>query len=119
MGCRTIGFAFVVLVLAVRPVAAQAPPLLGAHGEVVKVERDTLTVRTRTPEGRFGPTLALKVTGTSKISMLQMQMRGGRLVATQRETSARDLAPKQAIAFIYILVKDTPVLLTAVAQGGM
>jgi hypothetical protein len=117
MGRRTVGFVLVVLVLAVRPVAAQEPPLLGAHGEVVKVERDTLTVRTRTAEGRFGPTVALKVTGTSKISTLQMQMRGGRLVATQRDTSARDLSPKQAIAFIYILVKDNPVLLTAVVLG--
>jgi hypothetical protein len=117
MGRRTVGLVLVVLVLAARPTAAQAPPLLGGHGEIIKVERDTLTVRTRTDEGRFGSPVALKVTGTSKVTTLQMQERGGRLVPVQRDTSARNLSPKQAIAFIYILVKDTPVLLTAVVQA--
>jgi hypothetical protein len=111
-----VGVLVVVMGMAARPVAGQAPAVLGGHGEVVKMERDTLTVRTRTTEGRFGPTLALKVTGTSKVGTLQMQMRAGRLVPTQRDTEARDLSRGQPIAFIYTTLKDTPVLLTAVVQ---
>ena len=50
--------------------AAEPPPLLSAHGTVEKVGKDTLTIRPRLPDGKFGRGLALRVTGTSKVATL-------------------------------------------------
>jgi hypothetical protein len=111
----------VLVVLAVaRPAAAQAPALLVAQGTVEKADKETLTVRTREPDGRFGKTLALKLTGTSKVTTLSVVMQAGKPVLRQKDTDAKDLEAKQAIAFVYTMLKDSPVLLTAVVQqpGG-
>jgi hypothetical protein len=107
---------FVVLAAASRPAAAQAPPLLTAQGAVEKADKETLTVRTREPDGRFGKTLALKLTGTSKVTTLTVVMRAGKPVLTQKDTEPKDLEAKQIIAFVYTQLKDSPVLLTAVVQ---
>jgi hypothetical protein len=106
----------VVLALASRPAAAQAPALLVAQGTVEKADKETLTVRTREPDGRFGKTLALKLTGTSKVTTVSVVMRAGKPVITQKDTEPKDLEAKQVIAFVYTQIKDSPVLLTAVVQ---
>jgi hypothetical protein len=103
------------------PVAPAAPPTLAAaHGSVDKVEGDTLTVKPRGADGRFGPALTLKVTGTSHVTVLAVQERAGKPVLTQRDSSARDLQPGQEVAVIYAAPAGGMVLLTAVAQppGG-
>jgi hypothetical protein len=114
--CRP-GLALVVLVLlAARAPAADPPPLLTAQGGVEKVDKDTLTVRPRGPDGKFGKSLVLKITGTSKVTTLLPQMRKGSLVVTQKDTEVKDLQPKQSIALVYTMVKNSAVLLAAVVQ---
>ena len=94
-----------------------ADPVLGtAQGTVEKVDKDSLTVRPRGPDGKFGKNLVLKVTGTSKVTTLTPQMRSGKVVLTQKDTEAKDLAPKQTIAVIYATVGSDNTLLTAVVQ---
>jgi hypothetical protein len=114
--CR-LGLAVVVLVLlGAQAPTSDPPPLLTASGAVDKVDNDTLTLKQRGPDGRFGKNLVLKVTGTSKVTTLLPQTRKGSLVLTQRDTEVKDLQPKQSIAMVYTLMNDSPVLLTAVAQ---
>lgn len=114
---RVILAVALLFVLAGLASAADAPlPLLSAHGTVEKVGKDTLTIRPRGPDGRFGTSLTLKVTGTSEIATLSTRMSMKKLVIAQRKTELKSLKPKQAIAVLYTTVKDNPVLLTAVAQ---
>lgn len=99
--------------------AGQDVPLLTASGTVEKGEKDTLTIRPRSADGKFQKTLALKVTGTSKVAVLTPQKRDGKVVLTQREAAAADLAPGQPVAVIYSEAgKDGAVLLSAVAHPG-
>lgn len=94
-----------------------AAPLLTAHGTVEKADKDALTVRPRGADGKFQKGVSLKVTGTSKVTVLTPQTRDGKVVFTQREAAAQDLAPGQAVAVIYAEAgKDGPVLLSAVAH---
>src|SRR4051812_15143429 len=95
--------------------AADAVDFATAHGTVETVDKDSLTIKTRQADGKFGKTLVLQLTGTSRISTLQPQSRGGKAVMTQRETEAKDLQARQLIAVIYA-DGDKPVLLTAVVQ---
>jgi hypothetical protein len=105
----------VVLVLASGVRGADAPPpLLAASGTVEKVGRDTLSIRPRDAAGRFGKSVILKLTGTSEITTLTVQMRGGKPIPTQKKTEAADLKPNQTIAVLYTTVKGAPILLTAV-----
>jgi hypothetical protein len=97
-------------------VAAEPPPLLSAHGMVEKVGKGGLTIRPRLPDGKFAKSIALRVTGTSKVATLVPRMEKGRVVMTQRDTDLKDLQPKQGIAVLYTLVSETPILLTAVVQ---
>ena len=110
--------AFVALLLAASAVAAEPLPLFTAHGTVEKVDKNSLTLRPRDAEGKFGKNLTLKVTGTSKITTLTSQMRSGKLVLVQRDAGPADLQPRQVIAVIYTSVKEGSVLLTAVVQPG-
>jgi hypothetical protein len=97
--------------------AAQEPPALAtAQGVVEKVGRDSVTVRPRGADGRFEKSLVLKVTGTTRVSRLAPQTRGGKTVLTQTDTEVKDLHPRQAIAFIYTGGKDEGVLLHAVVE---
>jgi hypothetical protein len=91
-------------------------PLFTAAGMVDKVEKESLTVRTRGPDGKFGKSLVLKVTGTTKITTLQVRMQAGKPVPTQKETDLKDLEPKQPIVIVYLMIQDAPVLLAAVVQ---
>jgi hypothetical protein len=117
MKTARLALALVVLVVWAAWVTAQGPPpLLTAQGSIEKVDRDTLTVKPRGPDGKFGKNLVLKITGTSKLTTLTPRMQKGAVVMTQKDTEAKDLQAKQAIALVYTMVKDSPVLLTAVVQ---
>jgi hypothetical protein len=107
---------FLVLVVLAARTPAEPPPLLTAQGAIEKVDRDTLTVKPRGPDGKFGKNLVLKITGTSKVTTLTPRMQKGSMIMTQKDTEAKDLQPKQAIALVYTVIKDSPVLLTAVVQ---
>jgi hypothetical protein len=96
--------------------AADPPPLLIAQGTVEKVDAATLTVRPRGPDGKFGKNLVLKITGTSTVKTLTPRQQKGSVVMAQTDTKPKDLQAKQSIALVYTMVKDSPVLLTAVVQ---
>jgi len=97
--------------------AQDAAPLLTAHGAVEKADKDALTIKPRAADGKFQKAVTLKVTGTSKVAVLAPQTREGKVVFTQREAAAQDLAPGQAVAVIYAEAgKDGAVLLSAVAH---
>ena len=107
--------ALVVVTCLVR--AADPPaPLMTASGTVAKVDKDSLTIKPRGPDGKFGKDLKLTVTGTSKFTTLTSQMRSGKLVIVQKDTDAKDLQPKQTIAVIYTTLPAGAVLLSAVVQ---
>lgn len=115
--------AFVLLVSLAGGLAAQdkkagpESPLLTATGVVEKADKDTLTVKPRAADGRFQKAVTLKVTGTSKVTVLAPQMRGDKVVLTQKEGEAKDLAVGQSVAVIYAEAgKDGAVLLSAVAH---
>ena len=97
-------------------VCAEPPPLGTASGLVEKADRDSLTIRPRGPDGRFGKSISLKATGTSRITILTEQKRGGKLTLVQREIETKELQKNQSIAVIFATAADGPVLLTAVAQ---
>ena len=109
-----LAFALTVVVAAAQDAPA---PLLTASGTVEKADKESLTVKPRAADGKFQKTLALKVTGTSKVAVLAPQKRDGKVVLTQREGAAQDLVPGQAVAVIYSEAgKDGAVLLSAVAH---
>jgi hypothetical protein len=93
-----------------------APPLLTATGTVDKVSKDSVTIRPRGADGRFEKSVTLKLTGTTKVSTVTVQKRGGKPVIVQKDTDAKDLQPSQAIAVIYTTGATGSVLLSAVAQ---
>jgi hypothetical protein len=94
--------------------AGDTPSLLTASGNVVKVEKDKLTIQPRGEGGKFGKNLVLRLTGTSKVTVLTEQKRGGKMVPVQNEISAKELQTNQHIAVIYNGAKNA-VLLSAVA----
>jgi hypothetical protein len=97
--------------------ADDPPPLLIASGLVDKADKDSLTLKPRGQDGKFQKTIALKITGTSKVSILTPQKRADRIILTQRDAETKDLVAGQSIAIIYAEAgKDGPVLLSAVAQ---
>jgi hypothetical protein len=95
---------------------AAGPPLATASGVVKKATASVLLVVPRGPDGRFTKTLALKLSGTSKITTLTRQTRGGQTAVVQKDTAPGALQPNQPIAVIYTLIQDEAVLLTAVVQ---
>src|SRR5262245_61237006 len=98
--------------------ARAAEPLVAAEGVVEKVGQGTITVQPRGPGGRFGKAVLLRVTGTTNLSTVSIQKRGGKEVVVQRELSPKDLKAKQAVAVIYTTVKDGNVLLAAVVHSA-
>src|SRR5262249_22478889 len=96
--------------------ADDTPTLQIAKGTIEKVNKDSLTVRPREADGKFGKSLTLQLTGTTKISTLTMQKRSGKVVPVQRDTEAKELKAKQAIAIIYTTGSAGAVLLAAVVQ---
>lgn len=103
--------------LAVPPARAQEMlPLTIAHGVVDKAGKDALTVKPRGADGKFLKTIVLKIVGTSRVTTLTPQTRGGKVVLTQRDADVADLKPGQPIAVIYTTLKEGPVLLTGVVS---
>jgi hypothetical protein len=87
-----------------------------ASGMVEKVEKGSVMVQTREAGGKFGKKLVLKLTGTSKLTQVSQEKRGGKLVTVQREADPKDLESRQAIAIIYATGGEDNVLLSAVIQ---
>jgi hypothetical protein len=96
--------------------AGDPPPLLLTQGTVEKVDAATLTIKPRGPDGKFGKSMVLKITGTSTVKTLTPRMQKGNVIIAQTDTKLTDLQAKQTIALVYTMVKDSPVLLTAVVQ---
>jgi hypothetical protein len=110
--------AVVIGLLLVGLVLAEPIPVLTANGRVEKVEKNLLIVQPRAATGQFGKSVRLQLTGTSKITTLTAQTRGGKQVLVQRDTDAKDLKPRQPIAVIYATGKDGAILLSAVVQDA-
>ncbi len=103
------------LVLAARGRAAEE--VRTALAVVEKASKDSLTVLPRAAGGRFGKSLTLRITGTSKLSTVTTRKMGKKTVPVQRDADPGDFRPKQAIAIIYISTSKTDhVLLAAVGQ---
>jgi hypothetical protein len=117
---RVVGVVLAFVLFADSCLAADdTPPLLIAKGTIEKVEQDSLTVLPRDSGGKFGKSLTLKVTGTSKISTLTTRKQGSKVVHVQRDTDAKDLQTKQDVAIIYTTGPTGMVLLAAVAQPAV
>src|SRR5947207_14370653 len=86
-----------------------------ATGAVEKADKDAMTIQPRGPGGKFAKKLVLKITGTSKLSLVSKEKRAGKLVPVQRDVEARDLEANQHVAVIYIAGTDA-ILLSAVVQ---
>jgi hypothetical protein len=108
--------ALCVIIAGLASAADPVIPLITAHGVVEKADKDMLVIQPRETGGKFGKSLHLKLTGTSKITTLSPRTQDGKTVLTQRETDAKDLQAKQPIAVIYATVKDQHVLLAAVVE---
>jgi hypothetical protein len=112
-----LGLALVACFLLAAGTAAQeAPALITVSGLVDKTDKDSLTIRPRGPDGKFGKSLVLKVTGTSKLTTLSQRKAGGKVTLVQRDTDLKDLQKNQAIGAIYATGADGAVLLAAVLQ---
>lgn len=94
----------------------ESPALIVASGQVEKADKNSVTIRPRGSDGKFGKSVVLKLTGTSKITTLGEQKRGGKVTLVQRDTEAKDLRKNQSIAVIYGTGPAGPVLLTAVVH---
>jgi hypothetical protein len=106
--------AVVVFLFAACIAFAAEVPLTTVHGVIEKADKDTLVVQPRDASGKFGKGLNLKITGTSKITIVGTREQGGKTVVTQRDTDAKDLHAKQHVSVIYTTVKDEHILLVAV-----
>ena len=97
-------------------IAQEAPALVTVSGLVDKTDKDSLTIRPRSPDGKFGKSLPLKVTGTTKLTTLSQRKTGGKVTLVQRDTDLKDLQKNQPIVAIYATGKDGAILLAAVVQ---
>jgi hypothetical protein len=114
--CRLLVLAVVVLAgLGLATATAEPLPLAAAQGEVDKVGSDSIVIRPRSSAGKFEKALTLRVTDTSKVTILRPRMLGGgKVVAVQTDISIKDLKAKQHIAVVYTTLKEGSVLLSAV-----
>jgi hypothetical protein len=99
------------------PKAASAPSLGAARGTVVKVDKESVTVRPRGADGRFEKELTLQLTGTSRVTQLSFQTRGGKSVAVQQDGDAKSLTADDSVAIIYADGPSGMILLSAVVQS--
>jgi hypothetical protein len=97
--------------------ADESPRLQTIQGTVEKVEKDTLTIKHRQSDSKTEKSVTFKLTGTSRFSMLSTQKRGDKIVLVQKDTEAKSLAEKQAIAVIYAVNAGDHVLLAAVVHA--
>jgi hypothetical protein len=96
-------------------ILAQEAELSTVSGTVKKIEKDAIGVQTRGADGKFGKELMVKLTGTTKITLLTREKRAGKLVPVQRDFDPKDLEAGQSIVLIHTGGTD-PVLLSAVIQ---
>ena len=61
----------------------------------------------RGTDGKFRKTSSLKLTGTSRVTVLTPQEHANKVVLAQREVEAKDLVPGQAIAVITLSAART------------
>lgn len=109
---------FTVFIFAAAAHTADPVPLMVAHGKVEKADKETLTFQPRDESGKFGKAVTLKITGTSKLSVLVPQVRDKKVVLTQKDAEAKDLSPGEMIAVIYATPKgQDPVLLSGVVEA--
>jgi hypothetical protein len=94
------------------------PPgtVLEDKGAVVKVEKDVIVFQPRTPDGKFGPAIKLNVTGTSRITQAQIQMRDKAVVLAQTDIKYQALTNGMIISAVYASTGDGFVLLSAVVH---
>lgn len=89
--------------------------LATATGAIEKVDKGKITVQPRGAGGKFEKKLILKVTGTTKLTIVNQEKRKGKLVPVQRDVEMKDLAPGQNVSVIYATGGES-VLLAAVVQ---
>src|SRR6516225_3742250 len=87
---KPILVALAVLLWAAGPVPAADLPLATATGAIEKADKDSLTILTRGPDGKFNKSMTLRVTGTSKISFVTTRTQARKEVVVQREAEAKD-----------------------------
>jgi hypothetical protein len=114
---RLVFASLVSLLLVGLVLAGDAPVSLAtAQGLVEKVDKTSLTIRPRGPDGKFQKNLVLRLTGTSRVTTVTLEKRAGKLVPVQKDLAAKELLPNQQIAVIYTPEKAGGVMLSAVAQ---
>ena len=113
---KPILVALAVLLWAAGPVPAADLPLATATGAIEKADKDSLSILTRGPDGKFNKSMTLRVTGTSRISFVTIRTQARKEVVVQSKAEAKDLKAKQGVVVIYAQLKDGPVLLAAVAH---
>ena len=65
--------------------ADESPRMQIVQGTIEKVEKDSLTIKHKTSDGKSDKSLTFKLTGTSRFSMLSTQQRGDKLVLVQKD----------------------------------
>src|SRR5205809_496596 len=97
--------------------SAQAPDVTTAHGKALKSDKESLTFQPRAESGKFGKSVTLHVTGTTRITTLSTQMRDKKTIMVQKDTKAEDVPAGASISVIYATAGgQEPVLLSAVVQ---
>ena len=70
------GFLAALVIVAVAPAGQPGHGLATASGMVEKVDKESLAIQTRGPGGKFAKPVVLKITGTSKITVVSEEKRG-------------------------------------------
>jgi len=110
------GFLAALVIVAVAPAGQPGHGLATASGMVEKVDKESLAIQTRGPGGKFAKPVVLKITGTSKITVVSEEKRGGKVVPVQREVDVKDLETKQEISVIYLVAGNDLTLLSGVVR---
>lgn len=109
-----LGLIFCTLLASAR---SAEPVLATASGLVGKATANVLIVRPRGADGRFGHTVTVKVRGTSGVTVVSIETRGGKPTLVQRTMAVHQLQPNQPVAVIYAALGDENVLLSAVTHA--
>ncbi|MFO1045257.1 MAG: hypothetical protein U0941_26060 [Planctomycetaceae bacterium] len=96
--------------------ADEPPPIQTIVGTVEMLGKDSLTIKTS--DGRSEEMVTLKLTGTSRFSMLSTEKRGANVVFIQEKAEATNLLVTQTIAAIYAINAGDCILLSAVMFAG-
>jgi ferredoxin-fold anticodon binding domain-containing protein len=91
-----------------------ATPVHVVQGVIEKIEKDSIVLKPRASSGKFEKNMILKLTGTSRLSVVSTQKRGEATVFVQKDLDSKQLAEKQSIAVIFAKNGDDNVILTGV-----